>query len=103
MTPLGPATLIVGAIALANYDRTRVSLTPQPLRRVRVVRALASLGFVVGVVINYLTSAFLSLPAYWSILVGAFLTGIPVAAVLITTIALHFVPQALRSGKAPGT
>jgi hypothetical protein len=44
---------------------------------------------------------FLSVFALLSL--GAFAVGCPAMAVLITTIALHFVPQALRSGKAPGT
>ena len=101
MTPLGPATLVVGAFALANYDRKRVASTPPPLRRVRVVRVVAALGFVVGLAITFLVSPFLSL--YWSLMLEVFVVGCPAIAVLITTIALHFVPLALRSGKAPET
>ena len=99
MTPLGPAAIVVGAVALANYDRKRVATTPPPLRRVRVVRAVSALGFVVGLAITLLVSPFLS--AFGSLSLETFVVGCPAMAVLITTIALHFVPQALPSGKAP--
>jgi len=100
MTALGPAAVVVGAIALANYDRRRVASTPPPLRRVRVVRAVSALGFVVGLAITFLVAPFLSVFALLSL--GSFAVGCPAMAVLITTIVPHFVPQALRSGKVPG-
>jgi len=99
MTPLGPAALVVGAVALANYDRKRVASTPPPLRRVRVVRAVSALGFVVGLAITFLAFQFLSV--FESLSLGAFVVGCPAIVVLIATIALHFVPEALRSSKAP--